>query len=145
MSIFQLKGFYSSDHVGWRSELPDTFVERNHPRTIPPKFGLNWPSGFTGEYFFSNCWRTDADKWSSNITDNMITFNGISVLNFKFKRYSLNQSIICRKVLFSNDLLITSTLNPFSELLPNLYYSPIKKLAIVYDFVEKFSRLPVFF
>ena len=41
-----------------------------------------------------------------------------------------------------NDLLITSTLNPFSELLPNLYYSPIKKLAIVYDFVEKFSRLP---
>jgi hypothetical protein len=42
-----------------------------------------------------------------------------------------------------NDLLITSTLNPFSELLPNLYYSPIKKLAIVYDLVEKFSRLPV--
>ena len=32
------------------------------------------------------------DKGSSNITDNMITFNGISVyniLNFKFKRYSL--------------------------------------------------------
>ena len=58
-----------------------------------------------------------------------------------------------------NDLLITSALNPtyFSELLSNLYYSPIKKLenifikllgksvinyksrskAIVYDFVEK--------
>jgi hypothetical protein len=32
------------------------------------------------------------DKGSSSITDNMITFNGISVyntLNFKFKRYSL--------------------------------------------------------
>ena len=28
------------------------------------------------------------DKGSSSITDNMITFNGISVLNFKFKRYS---------------------------------------------------------
>ena len=26
---------------------------------------------------------------SSSITDNMITFNGISALNFKFKRYSL--------------------------------------------------------
>jgi hypothetical protein len=44
------------------------------------------------------------DKGSSR-TDNMITFNDISVYNisnFKFKRYSLyNQSIICRKVLFS--------------------------------------------
>ena len=29
------------------------------------------------------------DKGSSSITDNMITFNGISVLSFKFKRYSL--------------------------------------------------------
>jgi hypothetical protein len=29
------------------------------------------------------------DKGSSSITDNMITFNGISVLNFKVKRYSL--------------------------------------------------------
>jgi hypothetical protein len=29
------------------------------------------------------------DKGSSSITDNMITFNGISVLNFKYKRYSL--------------------------------------------------------
>jgi hypothetical protein len=32
------------------------------------------------------------DKESSSITDNMITFNGISVysiLNFKFKQYSL--------------------------------------------------------
>ena len=29
------------------------------------------------------------DKGSSSITNNMITFNGISVLNFEFKRYSL--------------------------------------------------------
>ena len=29
------------------------------------------------------------DKGSSSITNNMITFNDISVLNFKFKRYSL--------------------------------------------------------
>ena len=29
------------------------------------------------------------DKGSSRITDNMITVNGMFVLNFKFKRYSL--------------------------------------------------------
>jgi hypothetical protein len=25
-----------------------TYLERGHPRTIPPKFGSNWPSGFRG-------------------------------------------------------------------------------------------------
>jgi hypothetical protein len=35
------------------------------------------------------------DKGSSSITDNMITFNGISVYNI------LNFKFICRKVLFS--------------------------------------------
>jgi len=24
-------------------------LEGGHPRTIPPKFGCNWPSGFWGE------------------------------------------------------------------------------------------------
>ena len=43
--------FSNSDHVGWRSRLPDTILEVNHPRTIPPKFGLKWTSGFRGEYF----------------------------------------------------------------------------------------------
>jgi hypothetical protein len=43
--------FSNSDHVGWRSGLPDTILEGDHPRTIPPKFGLIWPSGFKGEYF----------------------------------------------------------------------------------------------
>ena len=33
-----------------------------------------------------------------------------------------------------SDLLITSALNPFSELLPNLYYSPIKKLENIFIF-----------
>jgi hypothetical protein len=27
---------------------------RGHPRTIPPKFGCNWPSGFWGEDFYVN-------------------------------------------------------------------------------------------
>jgi hypothetical protein len=43
--------FSNSDNVGWRSGLPDTILEGDHQRTIPPKFGLKWPSGFRGEYF----------------------------------------------------------------------------------------------
>jgi hypothetical protein len=39
--------------------------------------------------------------------------------------FFLNSS--CYKC-FQSDLLITSALNTLSELLPNLYYSPIKKL-----------------
>jgi hypothetical protein len=35
----------------------------------------------------------------------------------------------CRKITASNH-----TLNPFSELLPNLYYSPIKKLENIFIF-----------
>jgi hypothetical protein len=36
-------------HLGWKSASPDTILEGDHPRTIPPKFGCNWPSGFWGE------------------------------------------------------------------------------------------------
>jgi hypothetical protein len=35
-------------HLGWKSGSPDTILEGGHPRTIPPKFGSNWPSGFRG-------------------------------------------------------------------------------------------------
>jgi hypothetical protein len=28
--------------------LSDTILKGEHPRTIPPKFGSNWPSGFRG-------------------------------------------------------------------------------------------------
>jgi hypothetical protein len=38
---FQLGG-----HLGWKSGSPDTFLEGGHPRTISPKFGCNWQSGF---------------------------------------------------------------------------------------------------
>ena len=40
-SYFKLGG-----HLGWKSGSPDTILEGSHPRTIPPKFGCNWPSGF---------------------------------------------------------------------------------------------------
>jgi hypothetical protein len=33
-------------HHGWKSGSLDTTLEGGHPRTIPPKFGCNWPSGF---------------------------------------------------------------------------------------------------
>ena len=42
--------FSNSGHVGWRSGLPDTILEGDHPRTIPPKVDLKRPSGFRGEY-----------------------------------------------------------------------------------------------
>ena len=44
---FQLGG-----HLGRKSESPDTILEGGHPRTIPPKFGCNWPSGFSEEKIF---------------------------------------------------------------------------------------------
>ena len=40
--------------IGWKSGSPDTILEGSHPRTIPPKFGCNWPSGFWGEDFYVN-------------------------------------------------------------------------------------------
>jgi hypothetical protein len=53
MKIFKISSlffiFSNSDHVGWRSGLPDTILEGDHQRTIPPKFGIKWPSGFRGE------------------------------------------------------------------------------------------------
>ena len=32
----------------FHSRLSDTILKGDHPRTIPPKFGSNWPSGFRG-------------------------------------------------------------------------------------------------
>jgi hypothetical protein len=48
------------------------------------------------------------DKGSSSIADNMITFNGISVLNLNLSDILFNQIIICRKVLFSMYYVIFS-------------------------------------
>ena len=33
--------FSNSGHVGWRSGLPDTILEGEHPRTIPPNLVLS--------------------------------------------------------------------------------------------------------
>jgi hypothetical protein len=51
----------NSGHVGWRSGLSDTILEGDHPRTIPPKFDLNWSSGFRGEDFL-----VIVDGWTTN-------------------------------------------------------------------------------
>jgi hypothetical protein len=54
MKMFKISSpffiFSNSGHVGRRSGLPDTILEGVHPRTIPPKFGLNWPSSFRGDF-----------------------------------------------------------------------------------------------
>jgi hypothetical protein len=63
MKIFLISSpffiFSNNDHVGWRSGLSDTILEGDYPRTIPPKLGFKCPSGFRGEYLFSNCVRTE--------------------------------------------------------------------------------------
>ena len=65
MKIFKISSpfFISSNsgHVGWRSGLSDTILEGDHPRTIPPKFDLNWSSGFRGEDFL-----VIVDGWTTN-------------------------------------------------------------------------------
>jgi hypothetical protein len=38
--------FELGGHLGWKSGSPDTILRGGHPRTIPPKFGCNWSSGF---------------------------------------------------------------------------------------------------
>ena len=71
------------------------------------------------------------DKGSSSITDNMITFNGISVLTLNLRDILFNQNIICRKVLFSMYYVIfrwaTGVLN--SEKVP-FHLLHIKKLLL---------------
>ena len=33
-------------HLGWRSVKPNIIFKGDHPWTISPKFGCNWPHGF---------------------------------------------------------------------------------------------------
>jgi hypothetical protein len=42
----------------------------------------------------------------------------------------------------NENTVITSALTPFSELLPNLYYSPIKKLETIFIFKIARQRRP---
>ena len=35
--------FSRGGHLGWRAGLSDTILTVDHPRTIPAKFGQNWP------------------------------------------------------------------------------------------------------
>ena len=38
-------------HLGWTLGPTDTILKGDHPRTIPPKFGPNWPSSFREKIF----------------------------------------------------------------------------------------------
>ena len=44
--------FGCGSHLVWRSEMPDTILEGDHPRIISAKFGWDWLSSFRGEDFF---------------------------------------------------------------------------------------------
>ena len=44
--IINFHSEFNLSNLGWKSGSPDTMLEGGHPRTIPPKFGLNWLSGF---------------------------------------------------------------------------------------------------
>ena len=41
-------------HLGGRARLPDTILEKNHPMTIPSKFGSNWATGSRQDGFYVN-------------------------------------------------------------------------------------------
>jgi hypothetical protein len=44
--------FSNSDHLGWRQGSSKTILKGDHLKTIPPQFGLKWPSSFRGEDFY---------------------------------------------------------------------------------------------
>jgi hypothetical protein len=48
-TIEEISIFSNSSHLEWRAGLSDTILKKNHPRTIPARFGLIWFSGFKGE------------------------------------------------------------------------------------------------
>jgi hypothetical protein len=41
-------------HLGGRARLPDTILEKDHPMTIPSKFGSNWATGSRQDGFYAN-------------------------------------------------------------------------------------------
>ena len=43
--------FSHGGHLGWRAGSSDTILKGDHLRTIPSKFGPNWPSSFRQEDF----------------------------------------------------------------------------------------------
>ena len=40
--------FSNGGYLGWWPGSSDTILKEDHLKTIPPKFGSNWPSGFRG-------------------------------------------------------------------------------------------------
>ena len=41
-------------HLGGWAQLPDTILEKDHPMTIPSKFGSNWATGSRQDGFYVN-------------------------------------------------------------------------------------------
>ena len=60
--------FSNGSHLGWGPMSSDTILKGDHIRTIPPRFGPDWPSSFRGEEFsiFSNSGHLGWRPGSSN-------------------------------------------------------------------------------
>ena len=84
MNIFPIGSYVktmSADggHLGWTTGptgLIDTILKGDHPRTIPSKFGPNWPSSFRQRRFFIVFPIRSADGghlgWTSGPTDTIL-------------------------------------------------------------------------
>jgi hypothetical protein len=48
-NFFNCLFFSNNSLLEWREELSNTILKGTHPRTIPPRFGVIWFSGFRGE------------------------------------------------------------------------------------------------
>ena len=81
-------------HLGWTSGPTNTILNGDHPRTIPSKFGPNWPSSFRREDFFivfpigSYVKTMSADGghlgWTSGPTDTILKGDHLRIIPPKF-------------------------------------------------------------
>jgi hypothetical protein len=49
LTYIEISIFSNNSLLEWREELSNTILKGTHPRTIPPRFGVIWFSGFRGE------------------------------------------------------------------------------------------------
>jgi hypothetical protein len=55
----ELSIFSNGVHLGWRAWLSEIIFKGNPIRMIQAKYGLNWPSGFSGKHFWKSLQTND--------------------------------------------------------------------------------------
>jgi hypothetical protein len=63
-TIEEISIFSNSNHLEWRAGLSDTILKRNHPGTIPARFGLIWFSGFRRSHLNLLLW----NRWTKFVS-----------------------------------------------------------------------------